>query len=854
MTGPGRKELLCAQATRVLTGVDFVWVNPADHRELAVFFVIEPDTLTRPVDTTLTEFTLTLTGLEDASEIGISAYTWTSRVDATGAARLTLTALAELEGGFQTYRLQVVDSPADLGPPRIDPFCDALDFSFKQSCPSPFDCRPKHDCPPQEGVDFPVDYLARDFESFRAALSAYAAARYPDWKIDTPADFGAMVAELFAALGDEFAFIQDGYQREGYLETLRERRSFSQLARLLDYRPDPGQSASGMVAMRLYAGSTRPLGTLAVLTDVPAGARVWADQQDRPAIPFEVGETLRQMVAGSPSYSLHTHWSDLAVYQPDPDAPCLERGARELVLDNADLLTGPPFPAAVLGADIAGYWKGKTLLLETRPDAPDEPVRRHLITLDQPIAVLSDPLTGAGPLTRLHFREQDALPWGLDSGHAFVSANLVPVRAGATRAEDFLVGESGLPALADLPRSLERQGPLAADGYRPVIHRYSMSASEREGLDFRTVSDAAGAVTYAPEAMMQQLDPAAGMAVISDWTVGDVPLSLAPTDEAATVEPGLYGAVASFERTGKRIVHRDYIGDPGYTVRFGDGTFGRIPNDGDVFRLFWRSGPARASNVPADTITRISPPTGAPAALHTLPAAVQQVRNPFALTDGRDAQSLELARRIAPAAFKSLTLRAVRNADYREQAERLPWVSAAGAVTRWTGAWATTFVSADPVGAFEIDSARVAELRARMGAIRQIGRPVIVRQPVFVALDLRVAVCIAKGHAFGAVAERIIRALEPTAGGFFNPDHFTFGTPLRRADLEAAIARVEGVHAVLAIAYRQRGLSDWALFDGAQISAADNRILKVENDPDRPGQGSIRIYRESLPELAEALS
>jgi hypothetical protein len=196
----------------------------------------------------------------------------------------------------------------------------------------------------------------------------------------------------------------------------------------------------------------------------------------------------------------------------------------------------------------------------------------------------------------------------------------------------------------------------------------------------------------------------------------------------------------------------------------------------------------------------------------------------------------------------------VRNADYREQAERLPWVTAAGAVTRWTGAWATTFVSADPAGAFEIDSTRMAELRARMGAVRQVGRPVIVRQPVFVVLDLRIAVCVASGHAFGDVAERVLRALGPATGRFFHPDRFTFGTPLRRADLEAAIARVEGVRAVLAIAYRQRGLSDWTLFETPQISAADNRILKVENDPARPGQGSIRVYRERLPELAEALS
>ena len=854
MSTPGRKELLCAQAIpAALTGLDFMWVNPANHRELAVFFVIEPDALVRPVNTALEEFTATITGLEDGREIAVDAQSWVARVDATGATRLTLTLLAKEDGGFQFYRLHVTDTPDDGGDPRIDGFCDTLEFSFKQGCPSPFDCKPTHDCPSEERVDYPVDYLARDFESFRNALSAFAADKYPDWEINTAADFGAMVAEMFAALGDEFALLQDGFLAEGTLDTLRERRSFSQLSRLLDYRPDPGATATGQVVMRLYPDEVRPGGLGANLVNVAAGVRVWAYQDDRPPIPFEVGENITDMVAGAEIYPLHTHWTDLAVYQPDPTLPCLQIGAREVILNNADLLA-LPHPAAVLAADISGYWEGQTLLIETRPADPAEPVRRHLVTLDQPAEEISDPLTGAGPLTRLHWRAADALPWGLDQGAAFVSANLVPVRAGATREHpDFVVGDSADPTLAALERTLERQGPMAADGYRPVIHRYSIAETATEGLDWQSETDAAGAVSYRPIAILEQHDPAAGPDPVATWELADAPLLLSPTDEAATVEPGLYGPVATFVRNGEQIVHRDYIGDPGYTLRFGDGTFGRTPPDGNVFRLFWRSGPGRAANVPADTIARLDPPPLAPAELHPVPAEVQHVRNPFALTGGTDPQSLDLAKRIAPAAFKAQTFRAVRNADYREQAERLDWVTDAGAVTRWVGNWATTFVSADPAGAFSISDDRLAELRARMNAVRQVGRSVIVRQPVFIPLDLQIALCVTPGAAFGDVAARVIRALNPAPGGYFHPDRFTFGEPLRRPDLEAAIAAVPGVLAVLKIAIRQRGLTDWRLFDTPQITAADNRILKVENDPDRPGQGSIGVYHDKLPALEEVM-
>lgn len=87
-----------------------------------------------------------------------------------------------------------------------------------------------------------------------------------------------MVSELFAALGDEFAYVQDRFQREGHLATLTQRRSFTQLARLVDYRLDPGETAGGHVALRLYEGETRPIGLAPNLVLAPSGARVWADQ------------------------------------------------------------------------------------------------------------------------------------------------------------------------------------------------------------------------------------------------------------------------------------------------------------------------------------------------------------------------------------------------------------------------------------------------------------------------------------------------------------------------------------------------------------------------------------------------
>jgi hypothetical protein len=79
--------------------------------------------------------------------------------------------------------------------------------------------------------------------------------------------------------------------------------------------------------------------------------------------------------------------------------------------------------------------------------------------------------------------------------------------------------------------------------------------------------------------------------------------------------------------------------------------------------------------------------------------------------------------------------------------------------------------------------------------------------------------------------------------GFFFADHFTFGTPLERSRLEAAIQNVPGVAGVLSIRYRRRGsVPDFVeLPEGAPIPIAVDEILRVDNDPNHPERGSLAV-------------
>jgi predicted phage baseplate assembly protein len=341
--------------------------------------------------------------------------------------------------------------------------------------------------------------------------------------------------------------------------------------------------------------------------------------------------------------------------------------------------------------------------------------------------------------------------------------------------------------------------------------------------------------------------PPASFAAGELWSFNREILRTDELDRTFTVEPGTWREVISFDRLGVRIAHADYAGNTGATVRFGDGTFGRRPVDDTVFRITYRTGPGRRANVPADTIVHLSPPEGAPEGATAPPlAGITAVRNPLPVTGGRDPEDMELARRIMPEAFRALTYRAVLDEDFEEIAERLAWVQQAGAVSRWTGSWLTTFVTPDPLGSFTLSEERRAELEGLMDCVRQAGREVHVLDPVFVDLDLDIALCIEPGAYFGQVQERVVRALTgPARFGaplpFFHPDNFSFGDLLFRAELEAAIHAVPGVLAVEEIKLRRRGQTNYEPFTATRIEVGSDRILRLRNDPRRPDQGSLRV-------------
>lgn len=110
------------------------------------------------------------------------------------------------------------------------------------------------------------DYLSRDFEALRTSLLDYATQAFPEWNPSSEGDFGMLMVELHAYLGDILSYYIDRAQFESYLPTATQRDSVLALAFMLGYVPNSGTPATGTVPLVSDKGSP----TLVV----PAGTRI----------------------------------------------------------------------------------------------------------------------------------------------------------------------------------------------------------------------------------------------------------------------------------------------------------------------------------------------------------------------------------------------------------------------------------------------------------------------------------------------------------------------------------------------------------------------------------------------------
>jgi hypothetical protein len=117
------------------------------------------------------------------------------------------------------------------------------EFSFKIDCPSEMDCRDEDTCPVPERPEPEINYLARDYGSFRQLLLDRLSLIMPEWRERHVPDIGITLVEMLAYAGDHLSYYQDAVATEAYLDTARKRISVRRHAQLVDYRMHEGCNA-----------------------------------------------------------------------------------------------------------------------------------------------------------------------------------------------------------------------------------------------------------------------------------------------------------------------------------------------------------------------------------------------------------------------------------------------------------------------------------------------------------------------------------------------------------------------------------------------------------------------------------
>lgn len=830
--------------TNAVVGMDFVYVF-ANQVTLSVFFHPSLSQNAQQILGTIDKSQIRIyspSGGESLAEVPISSVAW-----ATQDSRRVLHIVTEKPGDFSRYRLHIDDATG-----KLDPYFNDLDFTFKANCHSDLDCAtPTHECPPEAPVDFPINYLARDYNSFRQALIDFASERYPEWQDRLEADQGMMLLELMSALGDEFAYYQDRVSREASIETATQRRSLRRHARLVDYNIHDGLGATTWLDFDVIADGS-----------IAAGTPIWETLNPTEPDPakrlaasrsvFEVGRGLQDghatyITSGLATYHLRLGANNFSPYSWDEDQTCLPVGSTSLHITGhhaVDLpledLTNPDLP-------------GKWVLLRTSPTDASIPARAWMVRLTK-VENQFDPLfnlPSGQPITYLEWEAAQATPFELEYESLVVRGNLVPATAGETLLGQFQIEPQTPPGLSTHIQAIERQGPLlnnlpprsaeeADDNVETELSPAFLLSLD--GSDDRPVVWQGDSTDEsAPE--VRVFETTGGGSYEWEWKRSFLgAMSSLPTDTHFVLDDGLWRRVAGYRRvdetgTVQEYTQHDYATGKGSTVRFGDSEFGRPPARGATFDIVYRLANGRTDNVATGSLVDFDP-----AVLNF----VKTVTNPLDVTDAVDPQSDTEIRQLAPEEFRSLTYRAVRAEDYAEAVERLDWVQRAGARFRWTGSWLTLFATPDPKSSFELTGTQKNDLQAQLDRFRLTGREAYGMNPKFATIDLKIHVCIEPTSYRGEVEAALLEVLFGKAGlrpvvGFFAPDNFTFGTPLDRAKLEAAIQAVPGVRAVEEIYIRRRGYFAWREFTEAAYEVADDEIVRIENNRLLPERGAVRL-------------
>jgi Baseplate J-like protein len=331
-------------------------------------------------------------------------------------------------GDFSPYKLRLVnDATQALEDPfavtevliGFDPQLAEVEFSFKVECGPNFDCAPQPtQCPPSGPAPPPINYLAKDYGSFRTVILDRLSQLLPGWAGTSEANLGVALAELIAYVGDHLSYQQDAVATEAYLGTARSRISLRRHALLVDYHVHDGANARAWIQLQVAGNPGDAIFLDRSLT------RFYTFAPGMPSS-FAIGSNNEEAALLS-GVQVFEPMCDAVLYPEHDKIPFYTWGDTDCCLPNGST-------EATLAGSYPNLHPGDVLIFQEMKgpqtgDPADADIRRRCAVRLTQVAMLVDPLfTGEDgkpvPVTEIQWSQEDALPFAvcisssyLDSG------------------------------------------------------------------------------------------------------------------------------------------------------------------------------------------------------------------------------------------------------------------------------------------------------------------------------------------------------------------------------------------------------------------------------------------------------
>ncbi len=770
--------------------------------------------------------------------------------------------IVDKAGDFSTYTLRVVEkNKQNQWQPHsaFDPRYDRIEFSFKVDCPNDFDCKPVDTCPVEPANEPDINYLAKDYASFRQLILDRLALIMPEWKERHIPDIGVALVEVLAYVGDHLSYYQDAVATEAYLDTARQRLSVRRHARLVDYNMHEGCNARGWLCVEVDSDlpPIKPddIYFITRLDEILFKRGALISKQDLQQFPASRYEVFEPIANGD--IRLYQDHNRITFYTWGDQQCCIPRGSTTATLvgewvpsdesgqdaecnpgtdmEQPEIIAAKSAVVSIVSPAKLHLKPGDILIFEevigpeTGHSQDANPKHRHAVRLTTITADI-DPLNRQ-PLTHITWDEEDALPFPLClsvlgppqecriiENVSIACGNVILVDHGRTVDEDLDDVPEG-----DVSECCKGEGILAerlrrAGRYNPSLKFAPLTFSE----------PAAGNKTAAHALEQNVHNGAPEIQLTSPEENGEKQKWLPQADLLFSQSSDLH-FVAELDNEGR--AH----------LRFGNGELGRKPAAGMKFQAQYRIGNGLAGNVGAESIARVvfkkNPLDG-----------IRSVRNPMPAQGGTEKEPISEVKLFAPHAFRKELQRAVIANDYaaivlREFKNK---VQNAIAKLRWNGSWYEVWVAVDPFGREEADQMLLDEITCRLHRYRRMGHDLVVKSAQRVPLDIELTICVRPNYLRGHVKAELLKVfsnkrLPDGKPGFFHPDNLTFGDDIYLSKIVAAAQAVQGIESVTASKMQRFGELGNNEIENGLLPLSPFEIARLDNDPNFPENGKLAL-------------